>query len=658
MCGIAGILARQLISKNAVAIQRMTMALRHRGPDDEGFLAVNVETHRATELAGPDSRVTLPRIETFQESAHLFLGHRRLSILDLSPAGHQPLANADRTIWLVFNGEIYNYLELRDELRSAGYCFRTQSDTEVLLAAYERWGFDCLNRFNGMWAFVLYDQNKKLLFGSRDRFGVKPLYYYKDEQRFAFASETKALLKLDFIEKKINPNVVFDYLVLELDQNSTEGFLKNIYELPASHAFTHDLMTDQFRQWRYYTLAYTDRWESFDPPQFQHHVEQLRTRLVKAVELRLRADVTVGSCLSGGLDSSSIVCITNQFLKTQHSKQLGEQQQVFTTCYEDPRIDERQWVKQVVEQTGVSWHQTFPTSQTFCHDLEDLIYTQDMPFKSTSQYAQYCVMKLAHEHGIKVLLDGQGGDELFTGYPGFYRAYFLEILRHVDIKTLLRETAGLRNAPTNLGYIFLAFIRNWGINFIPAKSLSPVFKAIRPEPHYLQAEFWQNNIGRLAALREKSFTSLNQMLHATFHQQCLQPLLRYEDRSSMRFSIESRTPFADDHPLIESVYQIPAVYKIHQGWSKTLLRHAMTDIVPNGICRRKDKLGFATPEYDWLNAVRPFLPEYQTADLKNYMDLEKLLKNWDQMVQPNQRRALNATWRYINFAIWKKINGV
>ena len=429
MCGIFGIFHPQVEKK---WIQKMARILRHRGPDDEGFLAVDTSRRKITELSGEESQVSYPRIENFSQDADLFLGHRRLNILDISTLGHQPMANCRRDLWIIYNGEIYNYVELREELRSLGHHFSTNCDTEVLLASYEEWGVDCLHKFNGMWAFVIYDVKKNELFAARDRFGVKPLYYVHRENTLIFASEIKAIVSLPIVEKQINPEAVFDYLVLGWEEYTEESFWSQIYELPPSFAFRYDFKNRQFHKWKYYELHYTEKNARFQKKSFQEMIENTRQLMVRGIEMRLRSDVPVGSCLSGGLDSSTIVCIINELLQKRGISQVGDRQKVFTTCYRDSRVDESSWAKMVVEKTGASWKRTFPTAEEFRDDLSEMVYTQDIPFGSTSIYAQYRVMKLASENGITVLLDGQGGDEIFTGYKSYYVVFFAELLKHMN----------------------------------------------------------------------------------------------------------------------------------------------------------------------------------------------------------------------------------
>lgn len=640
MCGIAGISCKQNI--NPILIKKMTDIIRHRGPDDEGFLAINTYKKKIYHLTGPDSKVEKKRIESFRESANLFLGHRRLSILDLSPAGHQPMSNEDESIWIVFNGEIYNYIELKCDLQSKGYKFKTNTDTEVLLFSYEEWGRDCLNKFNGMWAFVIYDKRKNILFGSRDRFGVKPLYYYLDDNFFVFSSEIKAIVSFPFIKKEINYETIFDYFVLDYGLKNEE-FFKNINELLPSYSFEYEISNNKFTKWKYYNLKYIDRWEKFNERKAIDYINNIKELLFDSINLRLRADVPVGTCLSGGIDSSVIVCIINKLLETQQIKQIGEQQKIFTASFNIEKIDESRWAHIVNQKTKTSWYRTFPEAKQFLEEIEELVYTQDIPFGSTSIYAQYKVMELAKNSNIKVLIDGQGGDELFSGYYIYYISFFIEMIRNLDINRFIKELIYLYNAPISYKSLISGIIK-----FLINRKF--LYKLIRKDNIYINRDFWNSYSYKLNN-HEINNTSLNHTLFEYIEKLNLKTLLRYEDRNSMKFSIETRTPFADSINLIEYLFTIPSVYKIYKGWSKYLLRESVKGIIPEDIRLRKDKIGFATPEYLWLNEIKNELINYITDDLKDFINISKLRKDWNKIIKDGNI----SIWKFINLGIWKKV---
>jgi asparagine synthase (glutamine-hydrolysing) len=635
--------------ENDKTILMMTNALRHRGPDDEGYIAINTETLKITELIGNDSVVSGININDFKEKANLYLGHRRLSIIDPTPAGHQPMANDDSSIWIIFNGEIYNYIEIREELKVKGYNFKTSCDTEVIIKAYEEWDFECLHKFNGMWAFVIYDSRKNILFGARDRFGVKPLYYYLDNNHFAFASEIKALLKIPFYERKINEKAVFDYLVLNLEEYESESFFKNIFELKPANYFVFDLKSKKLNFENYYKLDYLKTFASFDEKKLYEYKKNVRSRIFDAINIRLRSDVPIGTCLSGGIDSSTVVCVINDFLKQREIEQIGKTQKVFTACYEDKSVDESKWAKIVVDHTNTDWFKTYPKAEELFNDLEDLIYYQDIPFGSTSIYAQYRVMKLAKENNVKVLLDGQGGDELFGGYHIYYKVYLAELISKGYYKTALREYEEIRKSGARpLEGTFKILLTP----FIPAFLKDSFGKLKYPALRYLNDDFAKRFTNRVFV--EENSNSLNEFLQRHMTYLNLKTLLKYEDRNSMRFSIEARTPFADDMNLIEYVFKIPSAYKIHNGWTKYLMRTSMEGILPKEIQWRRDKIGFATPEKEWLQKNSNILKSYIRKELSDYLNLNKILNAWENLITLGNADVLRFIWRLVNLSLWYK----
>lgn len=626
MCGIAG-----FIKKNEIVsfeeIKLMTDALKHRGPDDEGFYFGN----------------------------NFALGHRRLSIIDLSKAGRQPMIyngyKGEYTI--VFNGEIYNYIEIKSELKDLGYYFNTNTDTEVILAAYDQWGNQCLNKFNGMWAFVIYDKKRQILFGARDRFGVKPFYYLYKNDYFAFASEIKALLKLPYHQFNINERAIFKYLAFGEEEQDEENFFQGVQELLPSEFFILNLDNLDFKKAKYYKLSFNDRYEKYDNKKSTEYIEKTKTLIFNAIEKRLRSDVPVGSCLSGGLDSSTVVCVINKLLKEKEIKSIGEKQKAFTASYSNSYIDESKWAKLVVEQTGAEWFQTFPKDNELIQDLEDLVYYQEIPFGSTSIYAQYRVMKLARQNGVKVILDGQGGDELFTGYSMYYPTFYYELVRN-DLKRLLIEIKNYRNSPILYYQFFWFFGAKIIYDKIPVFFLREFLPYLKANFKILNKDFLHNYTEEICKRVENLPNSLNQHLYKFITGKNLKTLLKYEDRNSMRFSIEARTPFADDINLIEFVFQVPSTYKIFRGWSKYLLRESMKGILCEPIRNRIDKIGFATPEKEWMLANKKWI-ETLINDHRDLIDryidfkiLNESLKN-DKIF--NKGFLL---WRIVNLILWMK----
>lgn len=649
MCGICGIVSKRE-SIGFEIIKRMNDEISHRGPDDEGFLMYNSESKKLSEV----------RRRNFQSGEinndyNLLLGHRRLSIIDTSEFGHQPFKDTTGNYYLSFNGEIYNYIELKETLVKKGYKFSSHTDTEVLLYSYIEYGEKCLELMNGMWSFVILDLKKNILFGSRDRFGVKPFYYYFNGSFFIFSSEIKSLIKAPQIGRAINDDSAFDYLTLGRMNDDDSTLFKDVVELEPASFFTLNLNNFNFNKQKYYELSFNEQWESFDERKSRIYIEEIREKIFDAVNLRLRSDVKVGSCLSGGVDSSAIVCVINSLLKDHKISQVGDVQKVFTSAFPDTKIDETRWASLVVNSTKTEWFKTFPKSNELLDDLEKLIYVQDVPFGSTTIYSQYRVMKLASENGVKVLLDGQGGDELFTGYTHFFRSYFNEMLKNGDVKTFINEFKSIKNSPVSRSDLIKGLAMSYAKLSLPVSMKRKLFDLKVNENSFLNKNFYKKYESRLELGRFIERTDLNLALHEQFTKTSLKELLKYEDRNSMNFSIEARTPFADDVNLIDYVFKIPSSYKIRNGWTKYLLRESMRGIIPDAIRERKDKLGFATPEYHWMNDIKDNLKSYFTPDLDNYFDTSQIVKNWDSVFTNQSKTGFTAIWRFINFAIWKKV---
>lgn len=636
----------------------MARALRHRGPDDEGYIACSGSGASVCELIGDDSQVPGTHIDEFADNADLFIAHRRLSVIDISSAGHQPMANSDRSLWIAYNGEIYNYLELKDELISLGYHFKTRTDTEVVLAAYEVWGPTCVLRFNGMWAFVIFDAEKRKMIGFRDRFGVKPLYYLLGGNFFAFASEIKALLVVPYYSKAVNNEAVYDYLVRGREEGDEHSIFKGVFELPPSHSFEYDCDSGLFRTKRYYTLAFNDSWEFFDSDKYADLTAEVRHRVFRSIEMRLRSDVPVGTCLSGGIDSSSIVCVVNELIRKKDLDQIGEKQKVFTASYKTYEGDESKWAECVVNKTKTSWHRTFPSADDLLNDLEDLVWLQDTPFGSTSIYAQYRVMKLAKENGVKVLLDGQGGDEVFTGYLVYYRALFMEMMANRGFFDVARQIRQLRNAPIALKALILSVGKHSVQSMIPGVMKEMLRRVAKRSNPYIREDFSRAYSYRNRVDEYEVPNTVNGTLHSLMTGTYLKTLLRYEDRNSMHFSLESRTPFADDIDLIEYMFQVPSVYKMRDCWSKSLLRDSMRDVIPQEIRMRRDKIGFSTPERSWLSEIKGELRNYMTANVDDYFNTGKVLKDWDSLFDSRQPEIRNFVWKLLNYSIFTRIHGL
>jgi asparagine synthase (glutamine-hydrolysing) len=553
MCGIAGFVHEEGDDQAAASIVRRMIALqRHRGPDGEGFF----------------------------DDRGVSLGHCRLAILDLSDAGHQPMPDESRRYWITYNGEIYNYRELSDELRSSGYRFRGSSDTEVLLAAFGEWGSKCLDRLRGMFAFAIWDCKTKTLFAARDRLGIKPFHYWVNgDRQLAFASEIKALM--DFLPQRA-PNIKLagEFLAWNLlDHNPVETMVAGINRLPAAHALLWRV-GEPLRVWRYWDVAVCEEFE-VSPAREQTLISEFRHKFAECVSLHLRSDVPVGTCLSGGLDSSAIACVTYAELCQRGEWREGGQH-TFSACFHEPELDERPYIESVVSAIHCQPHYVFPSGDGLIQDFEKWIWHQEEPLGSTGVYAQYCVARLAKQAGIKVLLDGQGSDEQLAGYRKFILAYLRELLNAGRYVRLSRELVAFFCHLEMLRTCSFVDGRRYLFESLPELSTLWPDQAVPKRPESLR-------IGR----------SVGRRVEADLTRFSLPALLRFEDRNMMAFGVESRVPFVD-HILVEWMARLPVTLRLSGGWSKRILREALHGILPEEIRTRRSKLGFSTPESTWL----------------------------------------------------------
>lgn len=652
MCGIAGIVDFKY-QQAARYIGKMADTIAHRGPDDEGFALFQISTGEVRTARGKDTPpelAYLPAIGTLKEYAcDAALAHRRLSILDLSPAGHGPLTTADEQLWITYNGEVYNYIELRTELEKLGHVFQSGTDTEVIVAAYRQWGTDCIPRFNGMFSFGLWDRQKNRLFCVRDRFGVKPFYYYFKEGYFAFASEIKALIANPEIPCCANPEKIYNYLVNGAIVSDEDTFFEDIHQLPGSHALTLDA-DGTFKIWRYYDFEYTTQ---FTGNHYEEQVEAFRELLTDSIRLRLRSDVAIGTSLSGGLDSSSVVTLANKLLQEEQGIRrdvIGDQQRVFCAVYEGEKFDEKSYMETVIAETGAQGNFTRPTAQKLWQQLERLVWHQDEPFNSTAIFAQYCVMELTRQNGVTVLLDGQGGDEVLGGYHFYYGYYLANALRAGRFDRFVSELRGAREIahvpwlPTLAitGYnLAPSPLQNLGWKLAGAKMQSN--KPISPE--LITPDFRSNGSHQI---KHNAYPTLAQKLYDDVWNTNLPALLRYEDRNSMAFSIEARVPFLD-YRLVEFAFSTSADAHIRDGWTKVLLRDAMKGLLPEKIRMRRDKEGYTTPQTRWLRELTPQINDLfrQEVRSKKYLSPAAIQK-----LQSPDAHQISGLWRLVNLEGW------
>jgi asparagine synthase (glutamine-hydrolysing) len=602
MCGIFGYIGTQ-----SVPLKQATDIITHRGPDAEGFLGYSVGNKEVARHINGCMDITGRKV---------LLGFRRLSIIDLSEVSNQPLSIPEKGLHITFNGEIYNYLELRKELIGLGHAFRTHSDTEVLLLSYAQWGAECVHRFNGMFSFAILDQNKEIVFCARDRFGIKPFYYSQTENGIVWGSEIKQLF-IAGISKAINENVVRDFLDKSLADHTNETFFKNIFQLKGGHSVTINISnTNDFMQTsikKYWNLEPDNQYANISYEDAQTEFKRL---FADAIKLRFRSDVPVGSCLSGGLDSSSIV--------TYAATLLPHDINTFTSRFDDKQFDESYYVDLAVKKyDNIKPHFCSLNEDTLQQDVDKLIYHQDEPFGTFGIMAQWEVMKLAKRSNVVVLLDGQGGDEILGGYRKYYAFFLKELLKKKQYSKLL--TNGLH------------LIKNNEFNFFNKEGIYR-YLGITHKFNYLSEH--GRTLHSHAQIGLGSVSDMNSKSKEDIEFFSFPPLLRFEDRNSMAHSIEARIPFMD-YRLVRFVYSLPATYKIRNGFTKALLRDSMNGILPDETRLRISKLGFATPQSVWMgHKLNNYFNDYFKQMNNPYLDNKAIaadfaiypkskLHNWD-----------------------------
>jgi asparagine synthase (glutamine-hydrolysing) len=569
MCGIAGIVSLDGVDPHT--LMAMTHLVSHRGPNGFGFAYSAPGEAASVEIIHNENRAPLVSCPV------IGLGSRRLAILDVSRQGDMPMQIEDGAYCIVFNGEIYNYKEIRRQLENSGHHFRTATDTEVILHAYQQWGEDCLHRFNGMWSLALWDKSKQSLFCSRDRFGVKPFYYTLSGQRFIFASEIKQVLAAASLPRVANPRAVLNFLEWGLLDHSTETFFEGIHQLPQGHSLRIDVRDSLEPVIRRY-------WELCIQPEreisAEAATEEFRARFTNAVRIRLRSDVPVGVCLSGGLDSSAILCKAKEVApETQF--------QTFSACFHDKALDERQYISAAVSAAEGIGHATFPHAREFWESIHSIVYHHDEPVGSPSVFAQWSVMKQARQQGVPVVLGGQGGDETLCGYQKYRYFYLWHLLRRGNPRLLRELMMWTRNGTSS--YWTMSSLTRYLPSFLNRPfSLSQRMctQEFQPEARKPLAQ-----LGAATSIAERQKTDL---LYSS-----IPALLRHEDRNSMAHSVESRLPFLD-YELAEFAVNCPPSLKLRDGWSKWLLRNATVNTLPDKVRLRKTKLGFDTPEAEWM----------------------------------------------------------
>ncbi|MCI0376943.1 MAG: asparagine synthase (glutamine-hydrolyzing) [Gemmataceae bacterium] len=633
MCGIAGILSPPSPKVAQTWLHSLARTLHHRGPDDLGVLTVT-----SSQIRSGRADIPVP-----DELRALFF-HRRLSILDLSPTGWQPMSTPDGRFHIVFNGEIYNYIELREQLAGDGAVFRSRSDTEVLLHALARWGPAALPRLTGMFALALYDCVRRTVLLARDFFGIKPLYYVQRDAVFAFASEIKALLELPFVSRRADPQRLYDYLRLGRTDHGEGTLFTDVHQLPAAHWAEISLDNcEPIQPVRYWRLDADERLDL----SFEKAADQLRSLFLDSVRLHLRSDVPVGTALSGGIDSSAIMA-------AMRAVAPNADLHAFSYIADDAALSEERWIDLGAERVSAAVHKTHARAQEMTHDLDRLIETQDEPFASTSIYAQYRVFGLAHSAGVKVMLDGQGADEMLAGYRPYVAARLASLVRQGEWREALCFLRQVRRLPGVGGLTRL--VLQAASMLVPTGSKAWAQRTLERfwKPGWLNADWFLARQVMPPANPSARRDLLHHQLKRTIASTSLPMLLRYEDRNSMAFSVESRVPFLTP-ALVGFVLRLPEEYLLgRDGTSKNVFRRAMRGLVPDAILDRRDKIGFATPEKSWLCELRPWVERTLRSERARSIPVFRasLLEREWRDVETGRKAFDSRIWRWLNVIRW------
>lgn len=635
MCGIIGGIEPTRLNLYERVVNTIDL-LSHRGPDGKGIKLFK------------------------QKDKSIVLAHSRLSIIDLSDLGHQPMSSFDGRFWITFNGEIYNYKELKVELIALGYSFVSDTDTEVLIYSWVEWRKDCLSKFNGMFAFVLYDSLESKVYCVRDAFGIKPFYYYKSEKQFYFASEIPALHTLIDKALTIDKAMAVEYLVNGTCDVGQGTFTEEVNALKPGCSITIDLEGDlevEYERWWWPSI------EENKDISFEEAAKKLRELFLKSVRIHMRSDVQIGAALSGGIDSSAVVCAMRYL-------EPGLPIHTFSYIASDSALNEESWVDIVNEYVNAIPHKLELNSQDLVNDIEDLIKTQGEPFGGTSIYAQYKIFKLAKESGVTVTLEGQGADELlagYFGYPGRAAMSYVDKGEFLKLYRFLRSWSRLHGQPIKpvllyiLGCVKKDFVKNKYLKKLISRAASMAGFST-PEWLIVDKDLLKDKFGpdktdieRTPLKGRRLMSELRDSLVGDY-QPGINTLLRYSDRNAMRWSIESRVPFLTIE-LADFLFSLPESYLLSKdGVTKNIFREAMRGIVPDKILDRTDKIGFETPRSNWLKDVNNQAPYWRKA-IKNISFLEyDFVKKEVNDTASGVKPFSWLSWRFINYGIWLNQN--
>jgi asparagine synthase (glutamine-hydrolysing) len=594
MCGING-----FSWMDQDLIEKMNEVIKNRGPDDKGYYI--------------DENVTL--------------GNRRLAIIDLSELGHQPMTNEDNSIWITYNGEIYNYQEIREELIDKGHVFKSNSDTEVIIHGYEQYGLEIFKKLNGMWALCIYDKKQEKLILCRDQFGIKPLYYYIDNQGIIFSSMISAII---CYKKDNRPNnlAIMEYLSHNLEDHDKYTFFEDIYRLETNKIMMYDLKKKSYTDTKWYELSQNGKIDTQD----------IKDTFIRSIKYRTISDVPVGSCLSGGIDSSAIVVILNDILKNNFY--------TFSFIAPGTRFDESKYIKEIGKKTNTSQFFTELDLNDFLREVEDFIVCQEEPVTGLSPFAQYRVMKLAHEHNLKVLLDGQGADEIFAGYIYYFSYYYYELLTSLKLYRLLKEMVlyikNFKNIYPHKMFFFL---------LLPNKIKNMSWNRSND---WINQNYIKSNKYNIIDPRWKKM-KLRESLTLTLFSTAIPHLLRWEDKNSMRWSIESRPPFLDVS-LVEKALSCTSEQQLNNGKTKVIFKSSIESYLPDLIKKRTDKIGFEVQVDDFFReeSVNSFLEKIINSESfkrRPYWNWEKISKLYQQH-QDKKKNIGDKIWKWINLELW------
>ncbi|MCX7881350.1 MAG: asparagine synthase (glutamine-hydrolyzing) [Patescibacteria group bacterium] len=614
MCGIAGFYG----FNNNQLIKKISQELKHRGPDGEGLYI--------------DDQITLL--------------NRRLAIIDIK-GGNQPIYNEDKTVVVVYNGEIYNYQELRKELERKGHFFKTHSDTEIIAHGYEEWGEDCFDRFNGMFAIALYDKKNQLFLLARDHFGIKPLYYSLINHlpiKLIFSSEIKPIFYSGLIEKKANDKVIYRYLQYRVHDDNKETFFQGIYRLMPGEILkikNQKLKIKNFTEIKEFLLN-KQGIEKIE----EKTIVRFKEELTKAIRCRLVSEVSVGTCLSGGLDSSTVVGIVNQLLKKKvnESVAVGENQKTFSAIFPDGTNNEEEYINCLIDylETKIKNYKIYPKAEEFFQEIQDFIRTQEEPTISSGPYAQYKVMENAAKE-VTVLLDGQGADEMMAGYLPYYFIYLNQLLTQFKKEKKVKALINLIKEIWGAKDIIIGFLTKKILERLKIK------ENLKME-RLLNKDFLIN-------FEKEDFLPINdnlkkRLVNDIFYHS-LPALLRYEDKNTMRFSIEGRVPFLDIN-LINFLFSLSDEAIINNGWNKFILRQATKTLLPEKINQRRNKIGFTTPEYQWFMRMKNKIYQIFLSESfakRKYFNQKEVLVAFQKFIQGKIDDTM-IFWRLLNLELW------